>query len=90
MLIEKIDAYMMSHAERFYKINKDINFSLQHRNILDAIILNEPALAEKEMKDHIDDAFIDVIFYSLFSKYYKDNPQSDNEFTKEDIYAEVI
>ena len=56
---------MMSNIEHIYNNTKDAGLYPIHKNIVDAIILNEPALAEKEMKDHIDDSFIDSIFYSL-------------------------
>lgn len=64
-LNEKIKYYMMSNIEHIFKSGRDLNFSPNHVKIANAIMLNEPILAEKEMKDHIDEAFIDAIFYSM-------------------------
>lgn len=65
LLTEKIKHYMMSNIEHIFKSGKDLNFSPNHIKIANAIIMNEPILAEKEMKDHIDEAFIDAIFNSM-------------------------
>lgn len=64
-LAEKIKYYMMSNVEHVFQSRRGLSFSPNHVKIANAIILNEPALAEKEMKDHIDEAFIDAIFYSI-------------------------
>lgn len=62
---EKIKYYMMTNVEHVFQSRKGLSFSPNHVKIANAIILNEPILAEKEMKDHIDEAFIDAIFYSI-------------------------
>lgn len=65
LIVKKIQYYMMSNVENIFKARKDLNFSPNHIKIANSIILNEPYLAEKEMKDHIDEAFIDAIFNTL-------------------------
>lgn len=64
-LVEKIKYYMMANVEHVFQSRKGLSFSPNHVRIANAIMLNEPVLAEKEMKDHIDESFIDTIFYSM-------------------------
>lgn len=64
-LAEKIKYYMMANVEHVFQSRKGLSFSPNHVRIANAIMLNEPVLAEKEMKDHIDESFIDTIFYSM-------------------------